>query len=189
MKNMIKKSSVFSASFLFVMIFVMACFSAKVYAGKPVYYDGWSDQYRVTVTWEVLNPHEDAGNYFGVYYYMPGNGGYYKSNTGQYSFVEYETMATDEKGIRTCTFGLQGPPCRIKMSVYGSAMDHTQYYIKKVEVEPIHPRPGTGLPKKFTLRCSRIPLHVICSWIGESRSFQTGMIRLATKKLYLVMIK
>ena len=151
MKNMIKKSSVFSASFLFVMIFVMACFSAKVYAGKPVYYDGWSDQYRVTVTWEVLNPHEDAGNYFGVYYYMPGNGGYYKSNTGQYSFVEYETMATDEKGIRTCTFGLQGPPCRIKMSVYGSAMDHTQYYIKKVEVEPIHPRPGTGLPKKFTL--------------------------------------
>ena len=151
MKSMIKKNSVFAASILFVMISVMACFSAKVYAGKPVYYDGWSDQYRVTVTWEVLNSHQDAGNYFGVYYYMPSNGGYYKSNTGQYGFVEYETMAADEEGTRTCTFGLQGPPCRIKMSVYGSAMDHTQYYIKKVEVEPIHPRPGTGLPKKFTL--------------------------------------
>ena len=183
MKSMIKKNSVFAAGILFVMISVMACFSAKVYAGKPVYYDGWSDQYRVTVTWEVLNSHQDAGNYFGVYYYMPSNGGYYKSNTGQYGFVEYETMAADEEGTRTCTFGLQGPPCRINMSVYGSAMDHTQYYIKKVEVC------GKESSAAVSQRCSRIPLHVICSWIGESRSFQNGMIRLATKKLYLVMIK
>jgi hypothetical protein len=125
--------------------------SVKSFAGKPVYYDGWSDQFRVTVTWEVLNDHQDEGNYFGVYYYMPGNCCYYKANTGQYSFVEYKSKATKEKGTRTYTFNMQGPPCKLTMSVYGSAMDNTQYYITKVEIEPIHPRPGTGLPTKFTL--------------------------------------
>jgi len=135
------------------MIIVLAlCFSTEAHAASDeVYYDGWSDQFRVTVTWEVLNDHQDEGNGFGVYYYMPANGGYYKADTGQYSFVEYQHKAAKEKGTRTCTFNLQGPPCRIYMQVYGSAMDHTQYYITKVEVEPIHPRKGTGLPTKFTL--------------------------------------
>lgn len=149
MKSNIRISKVFAVNILFMII--MACFSVKSYAAKPVYYDGWSDQFRVTVTWEVLNDHQDVGNYFGVYYYMPGNGCYYKSNTGQYSFVEYNNTVAEKKGTQSYTFNMQGPPCKLTMSVYGSAMDHTQYYIKKVEVEPIHPRPGTGLPKKFTL--------------------------------------
>jgi hypothetical protein len=133
-----------------VMFMILAfCFSAEAYASKPVYYDGWSDQFRVTVTWEVQNDHQDEGNGFRVYYYMPANGCYYKADTGQYSFVRNINRAAEEKGTRTCTFDLQGPPCRIYMQVYGSAMDHTQYYLTKVEVEPIHPRPGTGLPTKF----------------------------------------
>jgi hypothetical protein len=132
---------------------IMAClyFSANSYAANPVYYDGWSDQFRVTVTWEVLNDHQDEGNGFGVYYYKPANGCYYKADTGQYSFFRNITKAAKEKGTKSCTFDLQGPPCKIYMQVYGSAMDHTQFYLKKVEVEPIHPRPGTGLPTKFTL--------------------------------------
>lgn len=124
------------------------CFAADAYAGKPVYYDGYSDQFKVTVTWDVENGHDDVGNYIGVYYYMPGNGGYYTSN---YKYVEYWSKAAKDEGTRTHTFYLQGPPCRINMSVYGSAMDHTKYYINKVEVEPIHQRLGTGLPTKFTL--------------------------------------
>lgn len=134
-----------------VFIVFALCFSAEAYADKPIYYDGWSDQFRVTVTWDTENEHQDEGNYFGVYYYMPANGCYYKADTGQYSFVEWKSKAAKQKGTRTWTCDLQGPPCRINMSVYGSATDHTQYYIRKVEVEPLHPLTGTGLPTRFTL--------------------------------------
>ena len=139
----------FAVSIIFI-LFALWC-STEAYADEPIYYDGWSDQFKVTVTWDTETDHQDEGNYFGVYYYMPANGCYYKADTGQYSFVEWKPKATKEKGTRTWTCYLQGPPCRINMSVYGSAMDHTQYYIRKVEVEPIHPLPGTGLPTKFTL--------------------------------------
>ena len=150
MKSIIKKSNVLAVSILFMII--LACFSIKSYAGQAVYYDGWSDQFRVTLTWDVLNDHQDESIGFGVYYYMPADGCYYKADTGQYSFSKNITKAAKEKGTNISrTLYLQGPPCRIYMQVYGSAMDHTQLYLKKVEVEPIHPRPGTGLPTKFTL--------------------------------------
>lgn len=134
-----------------MLMMLALCFSTGAHASDQVYYDGWSDQFRVTVTWEVQNDHADEGNGFGVYYYKPANGCYYKADTGQYSFVRNIYRAAEKKGTRTSTFDLQGPPCRIYMQVYGSATDHTQYYLTKVEVEPIHPRPGTGLPTKFTL--------------------------------------
>lgn len=149
MKRFADRLSLLFCAFAMALFIMLAlCYPKEALADEEVYYDGESDQFAVTVTWEVENGHSDEGNYIKVCYYQPFNGSYFAD-----SFVYYEIghRSAETEGMRSKTFYLPGPPSQITMSVYGSATDHTQYYIKKVEVEPLKQRDIPDLPEKFTL--------------------------------------